>query len=91
MPFCEKCGKQVPEDAQFCRACGAPQAVAVAPSAAQKGGEISGSELEEEHEKPKYDIYELGRSLERMTDEIHRHMNNKTETRQKLEDEKRHT
>ena len=91
MPFCEKCGKPISEDAQFCRACGAPQAVAVAPSAAQKGGEISGADLKEEHERAKYDIYELGRSLERMTDEILRHMNYKTETRQKLEDEKTHT
>ncbi len=63
----------------------------VAPSAAQRGGEISGADLEGEHEKPKYDIYELGKSLEKMTDEILRHMNYKTDMRQKLEDEKTHT
>lgn len=57
-----------------------------APSAAHGGGEISGADLEGEHEKPTYDFYELGKSLEKMTDEILRHMNYKTEMRQKLEE-----
>ena len=56
-----------------------------------KGGEVSGADLGEPNEKPSYDIYELGKSLEKMTDEILRHMNYKTETRQRLEDEKTHT
>jgi hypothetical protein len=32
MPYCAKCGKQVPEGANFCPSCGAPQAVEARPS-----------------------------------------------------------
>ena len=56
--FCHKCGKNIPDEAKFCRYCGAPTGYAANPSGSQTGYAESAETVQ--NKKKTYDNGEAG-------------------------------